>query len=371
MKIVLFGLPLTGKSTVFKALAGFQGETTQKTKSNEPSRATVRIPDPRLDKLEEIYQSRRKISATVEYLDMPNAMGSFSDQHLKFSESFLAELRTCDALAHVVRVFESDSVPHITGNVDFLRDIKQVNSDLLIADLAVVENSLQKLEHRLKADSSNRDVAGRNQVLSKCKALLEEEVPLRTATWSEEEEKLLRNYQFLSQKPLIILLNLGEKQNSADYLEQARKVFANPAQTLITAIKGQVEMEISQLAPEEQGLFLQEMGINELALRRFIAECFDLLGRMYFFTVGEDEVRAWEIPKGSSSVTAAGTIHTDMRQGFICAEVFSYQDIIAFEGSESKLKTAGKIRLEGRDYIVKDGDILSIRFNVSQGKAKK
>jgi GTP-binding protein YchF len=367
MKIALFGLPLTGKTTIFRSFAGFQSETTSRSKS-EPNRAIVRIPDARLDKLEQIYKSRRKVHSTIEYLDMPNPIGS--DRHpARFPENFMAELRTTDALAYVVRVFDSPSVPHIHGDVDFIRDIKEINTDLLLSDLAVAESALDKMGHRLKVDATTAfEMRSRQELLAKCKQALENETPLRALAWKDDELKHLRNYQFLSQKPFIVILNTGEKQNGNDVVARARQLFAHPQSVLVTAICGQLEMEISQLPAEEQILFLQEMGLQETALKRFIPQCFDLLGRMYFFTVGEDESRAWEIPKNSTALYAAGVIHTDLAQGFICAEVFRYEDLLALGGVPGKLKEAGKMRLEGKEYVVEDGDILTIRFNVSKSR---
>lgn len=367
MKIALFGLPATGKTTIFRSFAGFQSEPASRAKT-EPNRAIVRIPDARLDKLETIYKSRRKVHSTVEYLDMPNPIGS--DRHpARFPESFMADLRTTDALAYVVRAFDAPSVAHVHGDVDFARDIKEINSDLLLSDLAVAESALDKMGHRLKIDATTAfEMRTRQELLNKCKQALENETPLRALTWKEDEIKLLRNYQFLSQKPFIVILNLGEGQKAADYIDKARALFRNPQQVLITAMCGQLEMEIAQLAPEEQTLFLQEMGLQETALKRFIPQCFDLLGRMYFFTVGEDEARAWEIPKNSTALYAAGCIHSDLAQGFICAEVFRYDDLMELNGIPGKLKEAGKIRLEGKEYVVQDGDIITIRFNVSKGR---
>ena len=363
MRIALFGLPQTGKTTVFRALSGLQIETAAKGK-HLPNRAVVKVPDPRLDKLTEIYEPKKKITATIEYIDMPSFLGN-TPSGARFSENFLMELRTADALAHVVRVFESDSVAHISGKLDFERDIKDINTELIFADLAVVESALTKMQKRIKADNS-REAQMRKEILNKCKTALEEETPLRLLSWEKDEEKILRNYQFLSQKPFIVVLNLDENQKNEDYIPKAKAILEKYPKTLVTAMCGQIEMEISQLSEEDQLVFLEDLGLTEPALNRFVSESFQLLDRMYFFTVGKDEVRAWEIARGTNAVNAAGCIHSDLQQGFICAEVFNYQDVLDLDCDVSKLKEAGKLRLEGKEYEVKDGDILCIRFNVSK-----
>jgi ribosome-binding ATPase YchF (GTP1/OBG family) len=203
-------------------------------------------------------------------------------------------------------------------------------------------------------------------VLLKCQQALEQQTSIRQLSFTSAEEDVIHSFQFLAQKPLFIILNTGEGQNSAPPLEKIRALFAGVPLTLVTAICGKLEMELAQLEAEEQAIFMKELGLKELALTRFISESFQLLGLIVFFTIGDDEVRAWTITKGSTALKAAGTIHSDLERGFIRAEVFHFQDILEAQGSQSRLKEAGKIRLEGKDYIVQDGDIISVRFHVKK-----
>lgn len=362
MKIGIFGLPFSGKTTVFEALSGLKLESATKPKG-DLNRAVVKVPDPRLDRLYQYFPTAKKVPATVEYLEINGLCGKKSENGL--SDSLLGLLRSVDALVHVVRTFQSDEVPHVRGNVDSRRDILDVNAELVFSDFIIVERSLDRLERNLKAGKKS-ELLCKKDVLLRCRETLEREIPLRRLEFSAEEEAHIVNYQFLSKKPLIAILNTGEGDDPAPLVESARSLFQNDPGTFVTAICGKLEMEIAQLGSAEQSLFLEELGLGEPALDRFIRESFQLLGLIAFFTVGDDEVRAWTLRKGSTAVDAAGTIHTDLARGFIRAEVFPYQDMVDANGSEQAVKKNGKMSLEGRDYVVKDGDILSIRFNVKK-----
>ncbi len=361
MKIGIFGLPESGKTTVFQALSGLKVETNQKTSEN---RAIVKVPDARLEQLNSFYNPKKKVYTNIEYVDI-NAGANKGPASKGLCDTILGTLRTMDAIALVVRAFISQEVAHISGNIDYMRDIQEMVADLIISDFAIVEKNLDKVERSLKADKK-QDLLLKKQVLLKCKESLEKEIPLRCLSFTASEQELINSYQFITQKPLMIIINTGEGQDANKMLMQAEGLFKNIPSTLVTAICGKLEQEISCLPVDEQKEFLKELGIPEPALNRFISESFRLLGLIVFFTVGEDEVRAWTLAKDSKVLKAAGTIHSDLERGFIRAEVFSYQDLLAVNGVESKLKDVGKLRLEGRDYIVQDGDILTIRFNVKK-----
>ncbi|NUM35929.1 MAG: redox-regulated ATPase YchF [Candidatus Brocadiae bacterium] len=363
MKIGIFGLPLSGKTTVFQALSGFKMESANKAKTKEPNLAVVKVPDPRLENLFQYYEPLKRVYATIEYLDMGEAQNQKGDRVI--NESFLGNLRTVDALLHLVRVFPSNEVPHLRGSIDPLRDIQEIDAELILSDLSIVENSLDRIERALKADKKPDNLM-KKDVLLKCKQALEEGKPVRVLSFNKTEEEALRNYQFLTLKPMIVVLNAGEGQETISFLPKIQNMYANIPLTLVTSICGKVEMEISQLPKEEQKDFLDAMNLTEPAMTRIIRESFSLVGLIVFFTTGKDEVRAWMLPKDTKAVKAAGAIHTDLEKGFIRAEVFHYEDLVEAQGSEAKLKETGKIRLEGKEYTVKDGDILTIRFNVKK-----
>ncbi len=363
MKIGIFGLPMSGKTTVFQALSGFKMEAASKGKTKEPNLAVVKVPDPRLEILFQYYDPLKRVYATIEYLDMAEGQSQKGDRVI--SESFLGNLRTVDALLHLVRVFPSEDVPHIRGSIDPMRDIQEIDSELILSDLGIVENSLDRIERTLKADKKPENLL-RRDVLLKCKQALEEGKPIRVLSFSKTEEEAMRNYQFLTMKPMIVVLNAEEGQDTSSCLSKVQANYSNIPFTLVTAICGKVEMEISQLPKEEQKDFLDAMGLTEPAMTRIIRESFSMVGLIVFFTTGKDEVRAWVLPKDTKAVKAAGAIHSDLEKGFIRAEVFHYQDLVEAQGSEPRLKETGKIRLEGKEYVVKDGDIITIRFNVKK-----
>lgn len=358
MKVGLFGLPSSGKTTVFCALS--DGKANINEGHNAPNLYVAKVPDPRLDELTKMYNPKKTVYATIEYTDFPGLQE-------KSSNSYWGNLRSVDVLVHVVRAFESDMVHHVNESVDHKRDIEKIDSDLIIADLAIIETNLDRLERNLKAGKKN-ELLFTKDVLIKCRENLENEIPIRAVDLTVEELEAIQVYQFLTQKPFVTALNLGDDQKFADfypdlkYLETQRK-------SLVFGLQGKIEMEIAQLEPEEREIFLEDLGIEELALGRFVRSCFELLGLISFFTVGEDEVRAWPIRKDTPASRAAGAIHSDLERGFIRAEVFHYDDVLSL--GTAKLKEEGKIRLEGKDYTVIDGDILNIRFNVSSAKKKK
>lgn len=317
----------------------------------------AKVPDARLDALAELFQPPKVTHATVEYLDFP----SISKESLR-DPAYLASLRVVDALAHVLRVFQSDVVPHEKGSVDPLRDAEDVEVELILSDLMVVEKRLERLEKDRKK-IKNPELEREFELLERCKRMLEENQPLRNLELEPEEEKRIRGFQFLSQKPLLFVLNLGEED--APRLHEIESEYRlNPLGskplTAITAICGKIEAELVELEPEEAQEYLASYGLKDSGLERLITATYSLLGLMSFLTAGETEVRAWTIPMQSTAVEAAGAIHSDFEKKFIRAETINWKTLLD-HGGYAGAREKGLLRLEGKEYIVKDGDVLVIR----------
>lgn len=317
----------------------------------------AKVPDARLDALAELFQPPKVTHATVEYLDFP----SISKESLR-DPAYLASLRVVDALAHVLRVFQSDVVPHEKGSVDPLRDAEDVEVELILSDLVVVEKRLERLEKDRKK-IKNPELDREFELLERCKRMLEENQPLRNLELDREEEKRIRGFQFLSQKPLLFVLNLGEED--APRLHEIESEYrSNPLgskpRTAITAICGKIEAELVELEPEEAQEYLASYGLKDSGLERLITATYSLLGLMSFLTAGETEVRAWTIPMQSTAVEAAGAIHSDFEKKFIRAETINWKTLLE-HGGYAGAREKGLLRLEGKEYIVKDGDVLVIR----------
>jgi GTP-binding protein YchF len=362
MQIGIVGLPNSTKTTIFNALTKSQEETAFTSSGQvEVHTAIVEVPDPRVDKLSEMFKPEKTTYARVQYNDVAGLkIGSGQDGSL--SGQLLNAISQSDAILHVVRAFEDDRIPHPDGNVDAIRDLSALDFEFLISDLQIVERRLERLDHDLDrkgtypertADQAEFDL------LTRIKGGLEDEKPIRSLEFSAAEKKITRGFQFLTAKPELVALNVGDEgsEDPADF-----SITKNEDNDVV-CLHGALEMEIAQLNEDDANIFMQEYGITEPGLNRMIRLNYELLGLQSFFTVGEDEVRAWTIPQGASAVEAAGTIHSDLARGFIRAEVVSYQDLIE-AGSLGEVKKLGKTRLEGKDYIVQDGDILNIRFNV-------
>ncbi len=355
MKTAIIGLPMTGKTSLFTILTGVHEAARMGTL--EARLGMTKVQDARLDALAELYEPPKVTHATVEYLDFP----SISKEALR-DPSYLASLRVADALAHVVRVFESDTVPHEKGSVDPLRDIDDVDMELIVSDMVVVEKRLERLEKdrkKIKDPELDHEAA----LLLEAKALLDAGKPLRGMTLNPEQEKRMRGFQFLSLKPMLFVLNLGE--NDAPRLREIEAEYRNGALserpgTAVAAVCGKIEAELAELSPEEAGDYLESYGLKESGLERLISATYALLGLMSFLTAGETEVRAWTIPMNSTAVKAAGAIHTDFEKKFIRAEVVNWKALIE-HGGYPGVREKGLLRLEGKEYIVKDGDVLVIR----------
>ncbi len=357
MKTAIVGLPMVGKTSLFTILTGVHEST--RVGSMEARVGVTKVPDARLDALAALFEPPKITHATVEYLDFP----SISKEALR-DPSYLASLRVVDALAHVVRVFESDVVPHEKGSVDPLRDMDDVDMELVLSDLVVVEKRLERLE-RDRKKLKNPELDLEFALLEQCKAKLEENIPLRQHEFSADDEKRIRGFQFLSLKPILYVMNLGEADapRLAEIEAEWRKgPLAGRRNTGVSAICGQVEAELAELPAEDAKEYLASYGLTSSALDRVIQATYAVLGLMSFLTAGETEVRAWTIPKHSKAVAAAGAIHTDFEKKFIRAEVVNWKDLIDLNGYPG-VKEKGILRLEGKEYIVKDGDVLVIRHS--------
>jgi ribosome-binding ATPase len=358
MKVGIIGLSSVGKSTLFSLLTGAAAAAPGG--RPEARLGVARVPDSRVEALAKLYSPKKKTLATVEYVDVPGVAKGEGSALVD-----LPALRGVDALVHVVRAFESDLVPHPDGSVDPLRDVKMLELELILADLGAVEKRLERLEANIKKLNKAEDVAERVTFL-KMKEALESEKPLRDLALSDEERRRLRNYSFLSDKPLLLAVNLGENQmKGADALlaSSGIQAFAEGPGLAVCPISAPIEAEMSELAPEDAAGFREELGLTEPGLDRVIRTSYALLGLLSFLTAGEDECRAWTIRKGTKAQLAAGAIHSDIERGFIRAEVVAFEDLMA-AGSLAACRDKGTLRLEGKEYIVRDGDVINFRFNV-------
>jgi len=355
MKTAIVGLPMVGKTSLFTILTGVHEST--RVGSMEARIGITKVPDARLDALAKLFDPPKITHATVEYLDFP----AISKEALR-DPSYLASLRVVDALAHVLRCFESDTVPHEKGSVDPVRDFEDVNLELILSDLMVVEKRIERVDKDRKK-TRNPDLDQEFALLERLKAELEADRALRELEFSPDDEKRIRGFQFLSLKPMLCVMNIGESDAPRlhEVEEQYRSgPFAGRKNIAVTAICGQVEAELAELKPEEAKEYLSSYGLTDSGLERLISATYSLLGLMSFLTAGETEVRAWTIPMNSTAVKAAGAIHSDFEKKFIRAEVVNWKSLIDLDGYPG-VKEKGLLRLEGKEYIVKDGDVLVIR----------
>ena len=354
MQIGIIGLPQTGKTTIFHALAG--GEKAVATFSSgllKIQTAVTSVPDPRVDRLSAMFNPRKTIYAKVTYADIGGLEKGVGRSGLP--GPFVNQLGQMDAFLHVLRAFEDPAVPHGEGSIDIARDLSIVDTEFLLNDLGSVERRLERLEQSIKKGASDREQAAKEKVLfERMHDWLEAEKPLRALAMTHEEEQSTRGYGLLTLKPTLIVVNAGD--DGAPALEAAQ------AKTAVVTLNGKLEREIAELSTEDAAVFMQEFGLGELSRSKVIHLSYELLGLQSFFTVGEDEVRAWTLRKGAHAVEAAGEVHTDLAKGFIRAEVVAFQDLVDL-GGMNEAKTKGKLRLEGKDYVVKDGDIVHIRHS--------
>ena len=370
MKIGIVGRPHVGKTTVFNALAKSNAEIGGYTGNKKINLSTVIVPDDRLSQLLPIFGSEKIVNATIDYVDgggtefANTKMEVDSNQMPEFDNAFLAELRTVDSLVHVVRLFEDDRVPHVDGTIDPERDIDNVNIEFIMSDLQIIIARLDRLEKQLKNQKS-QELQNEYRILDHCKDNLENGIPLRSLSISENDEKIIRGYGFLTLKPLLIICNIGEEQlNHSDELIKPILKYLEQDQTDLIVLAAQLEMEIAQLDSDDAKVFLSEMGLNESALDRFIQTSYNLMGLITFFTGGPKEVRAWTLKSGQTAVKAAGLIHTDFEHGFIRAECINWENLVNSEGF-TQARNKGMLRAEGKGYIVQEGDVLNILANAS------
>ncbi len=358
METGIIGLKQSGKSTIFNILTNnFQDHFPGK-KEKKVGIATVF--DERIKFLSEIYKPKKTTYAQIEYVDMPGVKEG--DMKESF---FTSSLRNVDALMNVVQAFETEMISHPSGSINVLRDIENLELELIFSDLFQIEKRLEKIEKDLKK-IKDKDLEREHELLKKFKEFLSQEKPLRNIELSENDEKLIRGYTFLSIKPILHIININESDleriNDPVKFFELEEYAKNP-RTRIMTICAKIEEEIAQLPPEDRKLFMEDLGIEKPAKDRLIRENYSLLGLISFFTVGEDEVKAWTIKKGTIAKKAAGEIHTDIEKGFIRAEVVKFEDFKKYK-SMQKIKELGLMKLEGKEYAVEDGDIINFRFNV-------
>ena len=363
MKLGIIGLPSSGKTTIFNALTKGDAPTGQSMGGRfDVLTAVVDVLDPRVDILTAMFNPKKTAYARITYTDVAGLQKGAGESG-GLSGELLNHLSGLDGFVHVVRVFESDLVPHADGSVDALRDLEAVDMEFMLSDLASVEKRLQKLQDGLKRGAFKDNKAEAQQELALFEQMnetLSQERPLRTLNLTDEQEKLLRGYGLLTLKPTLVVFNIGDAQDEIE-------IDYNYPDTLVTNLRGKLEMELSQLSAEGDTdsleMFMEEYSVTELSLDKVIRLSYDLMGLQSFFTVGVDEVRAWTLKRGADAVEAAGAIHSDLAKGFIRAETVHYDDLIAL-GGMAKARAAGKLRQEGKTYIVQDGDIINIKFNI-------
>lgn len=350
MKVGIAGFPHAGKTTIFNALTGLHASVGAYADAGKPNLGTIKVPDPRIDRLSAIFHPRKTTYAEIVFVDFPAPPGERAASAL--DTAGIVQMRDADALVQIVRGFADP----LTGDPPApARDIENFRSELLLADLAVIEKRLDRLK---KEKGKERE----QDLLLRCKHALDDERPLRQLELSTEEARSLAGFGFLSRTPLLVVVNVDEADAASELADDVCALLARD-QLAGIVLSGKIEMEVAALDPTDRAAFLADLGITEPARDRFVRAAYELLDLISFLTSGEDEVRAWTIKRGTTAVKAAGKIHSDIERGFIRAEVVHYGDFISL-GSDAKCREAGKLRLEGKDYVVQDGDIIHFRFNV-------
>ncbi len=358
MDVGILGLTASGKSTLFKLLTG-QEPAAAGGRRDSAQMGVARVPDVRLDVLTEMYNPAKTTPATVRYVDVPG----IPEEHRHEAAFNLPELRATDVLMVVVRGFDSSSVAHPMGDVDPIRDLRHIEEEFILQDQLVVERRLERIDRDL-AKRKNPDLVREREILVRCLAVLEASTPLRGESFSADEERILRGFTFLSHKPLLVVLNVGENDLAGDpFAAAAWQVWKDRQGIAFTWVCATLEGELAELEGDDAEAFMADLGLTESALDRVIRDSYHLLGLISFFTVGDDECRAWSIKAGTPAVEAGGVIHSDIQRGFIRAEVVPYEELID-AGSLATCRQRGSLRLEGKTYLVQDGEVVHFRFNV-------
>jgi hypothetical protein len=360
----IVGLPNVGKSTLFNAITQAGAESANYPFCTiDPNVGIVEVPDERLDRLTEMFTPQRKVPTAFEFVDIAGLVeGASRGEGL--GNKFLSHIREVDAIAHVVRCFEDPNITHVSGSVDPIRDINVINLELILADMETVERRMERTRKQLK--SGDKKAQAEIELLERLKQVFDEGKPARSLALSDEERLIIRDLHLLTIKPVLYVANVGENEvSNYDENPHVKKVkeFATAEGAEVIVISAKVESEIAELEGEDRQLFLEELGLKESGLDRLIKAAYKLLGLITYFTAGVQEVRAWTIRKGTKAPQAAGVIHSDFEKGFIRAEVVGYEDLIQ-AGSMAKAREMGLLRLEGKEYVVADGDVMHFRFNV-------
>lgn len=356
----IVGLPNVGKSTIFNTLTSAKAASANYPFCTiDPNVGIVAVPDQRLDKIAEIIPTEKIVPTTVEFVDIAGLVKGAS-QGEGLGNQFLGHIKSVNAILHVVRCFEKSDVIHVEGEINPIRDIEIINTELILADIETVEKRLLKNEKLVKTGDKN--IIASIDVLKKVRDGLNGNTPVRLLPLANEEKKHIEDLHLLTAKPVLYVINVFDIEKDKKYIDIVTE-FSRKEDSKCVVISGDIESEIAQMEPDERKSYYKEMGIEESGLEKLIRETYNLLGLITYFTAGPKEVKAWTIKQGTKAPQAAGVIHSDFERGFICAETYNYNDLMAL-GSEQKVKEKGLLRLEGKEYIVKDGDIMHFRFNV-------